>query len=143
MSIIATVDGTGRAHGFTAGSLTWLSSDPPLVTFCLSQRANCHSAFVDAEIFSVSLLALEHKSLAMRFARRGVDKFAGGEFHAVSGGCPVLADAVVTLQCNVRDRMTGGDHLFVVGQVVDHDINDAGLPMVMYRNHFTSMPFPA
>lgn len=139
VTIIATVDGDGRPRGFTAGSFTWLSSTPPLVAFCLAQSANSFSAFSSADGFSVNLLRAEHKELAERFATKGIDKFSGGEFTCGEGGYPTLHNAVVALQCRVRERMTGGAHLFIVGEVIDCRFTEDALPMVMYRDAFQTL----
>lgn len=78
----------------------------------------------------------------MRFATKGVDKFAGGEFSYGDGGYPTLPDALVTLQCHVRERMEGGGHLFVVGEVTQSRITEDGAPMVLYGNAFQTLPRP-
>lgn len=139
VTIIATVDGEGQPRGFTAGSLVWLSSAPPLVTFCIAHRANSFPAFAQADGFAVSLLRPEHADLAVRFATKGIDKFAGGDFCTDDGGYPTLDTAVAALQCRVRERTTAADHLFVVGEVVDARVTEGGSPLVMYRNTFQTL----
>lgn len=139
VTIIATHDRDGRPRGFTAGSFTWLSSTPPLVTFCISERANSFPAFAVAEGFSVNVLRAEHEDLAMRFATKGVDKFSGGEFSSGDGGYPTLRTAVVALQCRVHERTMCADHLFVVGEVVDARVAQDGTPAVVYRDAFRTL----
>jgi len=140
VSIIATLDGDGRPHGFTASSFSWLSQHPPLVVFCLACDANSFAVFAVAEGFSVNILQSVHQELALRFATKGLDKFAGGEFSYGEEGYPILSDALVALQCRVRERMEGGGHLFVVGEVVRSRVTEDGAPMVMYGNAFQTLP---
>jgi flavin reductase ActVB len=140
VTIIATLDADGAPHGFTASSFSWLSRQPPLVVFCLACDATSFPVFAVADGFSVNILQPGHQELAMRFATKGIDKFAGGEFLYGDGGYPALPDALVTLQCRVRERMQGGGHLFVVGEVTQSRIAEDGAPMVLYGNAFQTLP---
>lgn len=142
VSIIATNDGIHQPRGFTAGSFTWLTSQPPLVTFCLARSADSYPAFNCAEGFSVNVLRAEDQELAMRFATKGIDKFADGEFSNGEENYPMLPTAAVTLQCRVCERLTGVDHLFVIGEVIDARVSHDAVAAVLYRNAFQTVAWP-
>lgn len=55
----------------------------------------------------------------MQFAQRGVDRFAGVLWQANAHGTPVLQDVAATFECRSRSRYEEGDHLIMVGEVLD------------------------
>ena len=139
VTIIATFDDNGSPRGFTASSFSWLSLRPPRVAFLLARNASSHPAFATAEGFSVNVLRAEHETLALRFATKGADKFCGGEFAYADDSYPHLTDALATLQCRVSERVDCGDHMLVLGEVVDARVTPDAVPMVRYDNAFWPM----
>ena len=117
VTVVTTTDGEGAWRGFTASSFCSLSADPPLVIVCLARSADCFGAFMATERWVIHILPAELTDLAVRFATRGADKFAGGEFTADARGLPVLEGASVTLHCEAHERLDGGDHVILVGRV--------------------------
>jgi flavin reductase ActVB len=139
VTIVTTTDADGRWWGFTATSFCSVSVDPPLVLVCLADTAECHSVFAAAGRWIVHVIDPEHSGLAVRFATRGADKFAGAGFTADERGLPVLERACVTLDCAAHARHTGGDHTILVGRV-EHTRVGADLPAVYFRRGFHSLP---
>lgn len=135
VTIMTTADRAGRPWGFTASSFCSLSLDPPLVLVCLAKSATCHPAFQQSDEWSIQIVAARHRTLATRFATRGGDKFAGGEFAPDDRGVPVLPDAPVSLTCSAHARYDGGDHSILVAQVHDVALRD-GHPMLYFRRTF-------
>lgn len=134
--VIATaVDASGRWHGFTASAFTALSLDPPLVLVCLARSADCHEPFIGASAYGISLLREEHIDLARRFATKGADKFAGQSFTSSRLGPPLVRDALASFACRAHERISGGDHTVLIGEVVETQIAD-GRPMLFYRRQF-------
>jgi flavin reductase ActVB len=136
VTIIATFDDNGSPRGFTASSFSWLSLRPPRVAFLLARNASSHPAFATAVGFSVNVLRAEHETLAVRFAAKGADKFCGGEFAYADDNYPQLTDALATLQCRVSERADCGDHMLVLGEVVDARVTPDAVPMIQYDNAF-------
>lgn len=118
VTIATTVDDRGQRWGFTASAFSSLSLDPPLVLVCLDAGADSHQTFSTADRFAVNVLRPHHQALALRFATKGDDKFAGGDFVAGEHGCPVLPDAVAVFECERYAALPGGDHTILVGSAV-------------------------
>lgn len=137
--IATTRDAGGKPHGFTASSFSPLSLDPPMLLVCISRAAQCHDAFMRARHFCINVLGAEHRQLAMLFATRGADKFAGGAFAAGAHGMPILADAIASFVCRVAGRLPGGDHTILTGEVESGRFGLDGSAMLYVRRAFGSV----
>jgi len=135
VTIMTTTDRTGRPWGFTASSFCSLSLDPPLVLVCLAKTAMCHPVFQRSDDWTIQIVAEHHVALATRFATRGGDKFAGGEFASDHRGVPILPDAPVSLICSAHARYDGGDHSILVARVRDVAVRDEH-PLLYFRRAF-------
>jgi flavin reductase ActVB len=136
VTIVTTVDEEGRWVGFTASAFCSLSLDPPLILVCQAHTSSSHGAFTRCERFLVNILGEEHEDVALRFARSGGDKFAGGGFrpgHVT--GLPVLPDALAVVGCDVHARHAGGDHDILVGEVYSCLVR-TGAPMLHFDRRF-------
>ncbi|QMV23625.1 flavin reductase [Streptomyces sp. SCUT-3] len=103
--------------GFTATSFTSVSLEPPLVSFCVASAASVAGAVQRADRFAVHLLGPDDAELADRFARSGVDRFAGTAGAYGPDGLPVLTAAPAWLSARIVARHRAGDHVLVVGAV--------------------------
>lgn len=117
VTVITTVDGEGRRHGVTANSFNSVSLEPPLVLWSQALKAFSHPAFRAANRFAVNILADEQIGLSNRFARAGVDKFAGTSVTEGLGGVPLIDGCAATLECQRHAAHEAGDHMIFIGQV--------------------------
>lgn len=140
-TIVTTADATGRWWGFTATAFCSVSIDPPLVLFCLARSAQCHAAFQNAEHWAVHIIGSDHADLAMRFASRGADKFAGAGFVRGAAGVPVLPDVCAVLECSRYAGHAGGDHTILLGRV-DAVRVGPGQPVAYFRRAFHELTDP-
>lgn len=74
---VVTTTADGAPHGMTVNSLTSVSLEPPLLLVCLTTGARSTEAIIHAGRFAVNILPARQEPLALRFARRGEDHFAG------------------------------------------------------------------
>jgi flavin reductase ActVB len=136
VTIVTTRDADGTAMGFTASAFSSLSLNPPLVLVCLDKGADCYGAFAKAETMAISILAAGQTEIALRFSKRGADKFGpGGLVDGPITGLPLVAGATVHLECDFAEKLDGGDHTILVGKVVSAKTVDV-TPMVHYNRHF-------
>jgi flavin reductase ActVB len=139
VAIVTTRDETGSPHGLTVSSFCSVSLDPPLVLVCVAKSANCFPVFVRARDFAVSILRERHVDLARRFAKRSADKFAGGGFVRTPRGSVIVDNALAAVECSVERQHDAGDHVILVGGVVDQLLADAGQPAVYFDRQFTAI----
>jgi flavin reductase (DIM6/NTAB) family NADH-FMN oxidoreductase RutF/DNA-binding MarR family transcriptional regulator len=119
--------------GVTANSFASLSLDPPLITWAIARTSRSFAAFQAADRFVINILAADQLAISQAFSSRTVDKFAGIPWRAGKSG-PIIERAAATLECSVEARHEGGDHLLIIGRVLDfHKSDQSGLVFAQGR----------
>lgn len=134
--VATTQDSAGRLWGFTASSFSSVSLDPPLVLVCLAKTAECFATFSGSQRLAINILGAGDEATAARFARRGVDKFAGVELEFDAHGTPMLASALARLSCEKFEAYDCGDHSVIVGRVTAIRLGSEDDPMVYLGRRF-------
>jgi len=140
--VITAMDEESRPLGMVVGSFTSVSLDPPLVLWSLARTSRSFDAFCAADHFAIHVLTGDQEDLAIRFASRGEDKFAGLAVADGVGGAPLLGQCATRLQCRTVARHDGGDHLIFIGQVERFDHCD-GEPLLFHQGRFGRIAAPA
>ena len=83
-------------------------------------------------------LPLEQADISAKFASRRDDKFEGVAVTRGELGVPLIANALTTLECALRESLPGGDHTIFVGEVVDAQTRD-GVPLLYFRSGYREM----
>jgi flavin reductase ActVB len=144
VSVVCTVDATGRPHGLTVSSLCSLSMHPPLVLICLQRGSSTVRALCESERFAVSVLGRGQVAMARRFAAHSGDRFStgnGGNEGILSPeaiGAPVLEGALAWLQCRRHRLMEAGDHTILIG-LVEEAVTHPGRPLVYYDRDYRTL----
>jgi len=125
--------------GVTINSFNSVSLDPPLVLFSIANTARSLRSFLEAPGFAVNVLRKDQKRLASRFARQGIDKWAGVDYEPGRFGAPLLPGTMAAFDCLHYAQYEGGDHLIIVGRVVamEHDVE--GDPLLFYRGRYCAI----
>lgn len=136
VTVVTTTSTDGTPFGFTASAFTSLSLNPPLVLVCLDRHAECFDAFQSADQFGLSILRHGQDALAWRFATRGADKFGNGDLSSGAlTGMPLVDGALARLECDMDQRVDGGDHVILIGRVLSAVTND-GEPLLFHARSF-------
>jgi flavin reductase (DIM6/NTAB) family NADH-FMN oxidoreductase RutF len=136
VTIITALDGD-EPVGLTAQSFTSLSLDPPLILFCPGKTSTTWPRIERAGSFTVNILGQAQEAICRTFAASGADKFAGVEWTPSDvTGAPVLDDVLAWVDCRLESQHDAGDHLIVIGRVVDLSVEEEGKPLLFYRGGF-------
>ena len=122
--------------GFTATSFTSVSLEPALVSFYLSSTASTAAAVRAAGIFAVHVLSEDQAGIARRFATSGADRFAGTSWSPGPEGVPLLDGVPAWLTARPILRQPVGDHLLVVGEVLDAGGSGDSSPLLHHSGGF-------
>ncbi len=137
---IVTARAGDRIHGMTVSAFTEVSLDPPLVLVCADQSSHTHPLIAEGRVFAVNILARDQEALSNRFASKKDEfrRFEGLDYTSGKTGAPLLAGALVVLDCTVVSAYEAGDHVIYVGRVEDLRRGDAQ-PLLYYRGAYRSL----
>ena len=133
----------GVPQGITASAVCSVSLEPPMLLVCLNKQSLTRQAVAASGRFAVNVLAEGQRELAMRFATKSADKFAGLAVEVGASELPLLPDALATLECRVTEEADGGTHSIFIGTVERAAVRD-GSPLAYVRGQFVQVqPAPA
>ncbi len=136
VAIVTAVAGGLLPFGMTVNSFTSLSLDPPLVLWNLQRSSDTVRAWQEADTFAVNILALEQENLSNRHATKGKHELHVGDYKVGMIGCPVLTESLTSMECKVYARYEGGDHVIMIGEVVNIESNPDAEPLVFHRGKY-------
>ncbi|MCZ2104390.1 MAG: flavin reductase family protein [Comamonadaceae bacterium] len=136
VTIVTTLAPDGAPVGLTVNSFNSVSLDPPLVLWSLAHRATSLAAFTAARHYAIHVLTVEQRELAVRFATRGVDRFAGVSWQPGLTGMPVIAGAAAVFECAHRSHHREGDHTILVGAVMHCSHRADSAPLLYHGGMF-------
>ncbi len=128
----------GEPVGFTIGSFTSVSLDPPLVGFLPMVDSERWQRIRASGSFCVNVLARGHDDLCWTFSKASIaDPFEGvGWVPSEVSGSPILDGAIAWMDCTIEQVVDAGDHHFVMGRIVDFDHahpDSDPQPLLFYR----------
>ncbi len=106
-----------RPHGTTVSAFTSLSMGPPMILVSLDRGSDLLAIVRRTGRFGVNVLAHDQADLALRFARKGADKF-DGVYWSDSAGLPRISGVSGWLACTSETLVDGGDHVVALGNIV-------------------------
>lgn len=136
VAVITAVDADDAPVGMVVGTFTSVSLDPPLVGFLPDKRSSSWPRIEAAGHFCVNVLARDQLDLCKRLAKSGPDKFADVDFVISPHGVPVLAGAMVSIECSLHAVQEAGDHWFVTGLVLSLESHRDADPMLFHRGAY-------
>ncbi|MGJ9423601.1 flavin reductase [Aeromicrobium sp. CF3.5] len=137
--VVTANDSAGEPIGMTVGSFTAVSLNPPLVAFLPAKTSSSWRALRESgDTFCINVLAAEQEDLCRAVAMRKTDKFAGFDLRRSPAGNPVIAGAVVWIDCLTEQIHSGGDHDIVVGRVLALDHGSPDQPLLFFRGGYGS-----
>jgi len=125
----------GNPVGVTCSSFNSVSLDPPLILWSLGKSTYSRPVFEAAEHWAVHVLGAGQEHVSDRFARAGDDKFVGVQTVSGIGKVPLLVDCSTRFQCKTEHIYDGGDHIILVGRVLDFDHSDR-LPLIFHSGAY-------
>lgn len=139
---VVVVTGGNPSHpsGLVCGSFMSVSLEPPLVVVSPAKTSTSWPAIEAGGTFCANVLADGQENLARRFARSGGDKFTGVDWRpAPATGSPLLDGVAAWIDCRIYQRVDAGDHLLVLGEVLELSVQaDAGA-LVFHRGGYRQL----
>jgi flavin reductase (DIM6/NTAB) family NADH-FMN oxidoreductase RutF len=129
----------GVAHGhernaFTAAWVMQVSYDPLLLALSINPEHFSYILLKEGRSFSVNVLKKGQLDLADRYGRSArAGKLALTEWKTDRIGLPLLREALAWFECQVVSEHPAGDHVLVLGEVIDGKLLDSEAEPMCYR----------
>jgi 3-hydroxy-9,10-secoandrosta-1,3,5(10)-triene-9,17-dione monooxygenase reductase component len=136
---VVTGHGPDGPAGMAANSFTSVSLDPPLVLVCMARTSSTWPAIRDSGHFAVSILGAHQEDICRRFSTRTGDRFEGVGWTTGKTGSPILQEAIGYVDCVIDAEHEAGDHVIVVGRVVDLGQPAEGGPLLFWRGGYAQL----
>ena len=138
VTVVTAFDGE-RPHGTTVSAFSSLSLTPPMVLVALDEKSQLLAVLRDSPRFGINILSHAQDVVAGKFAAKGDNKFTGIPWTA-RAGVPHIEGSAGWIACEVAHLVPGGDHMIVLGNVLESDYLDHA-PLTYHRRTFgTHMP---
>ena len=120
-----------KVNAFTAAWVMQVSFRPLLIALGINPGHSSYNMLVQGSAFSVNVLSGKNRDLAQHFGQPAkANKLAGIKWHRGKSGTPILDDAMAWFDCKYSHECSAGDHMVVVGRVIDGAVLDTNsLPM--------------
>ena len=132
VTVVSLMGGAGKPTGVTVGSFTSLSMDAPLCLFSLGKSQVSAKYFEEGSSFVVNVLSDKLCDVAWQFAQPLEDKCEGIALAETLVDAPRLMDCVAHFACRTHAIYDGGDHIIIIGEIVEFD-HSVGEALVFYR----------
>jgi flavin reductase (DIM6/NTAB) family NADH-FMN oxidoreductase RutF len=120
VTVVTARDGD-KVHGMTVSAFTEVSLSPPLVLLCADKGTNTLPFIEAGQAFGVNVLARDQDAISNKFASKKEEwtRFEGLDYESGTTGAPLLAGVVSNFDCKLVATHDHGDHIVLVGEVVE------------------------
>ncbi|MCD6452515.1 MAG: flavin reductase family protein [Acidobacteria bacterium] len=133
-----------RSNLMTVAWMSPVSFDPPIVMVAISPKRFTHNLLLEANEFTISLLADDQQKLASKagtISGHDQDKMTMDIFETADGikvKAPIIVGARAVLECRMISHEPIGDHTAFFGEVVRVEVNEKKQPLVYFhRKYYT------
>ena len=130
----------GLAHGearnaFTAAWVMQVSFDPLLLALSINPRHSSYGLLKEGRSFSINVLKKSQLDLAGYYSQPASadKKLSLMEWTTDRIGLPLLCEALAWFECQVVGEHPAGDHLLVLGKVINGKLLDSEAEPMTYR----------
>ncbi|WP_373080188.1 flavin reductase family protein [Zhongshania sp.] len=128
-----------KPFGMTVNSFASVSLDPALVLWSLRNDSECLDAFNKAKTFTVNFLASDQLALSNAYSKKNDHDLAADQFRIGKSGAPVLRGSLSSFECEMWARYDGGDHIIIVGKVIEMDTKPGAKPLVFHAGKYREL----
>jgi flavin reductase len=135
---VVTTDGTGGRAGFTASAVCSVTDTPPSVLVCINRSSSAYAATSANGVLCINTLSAQQHEISTAFSsKQPMDaRFQHGEWLERSGQPPLLAGAIVSIDCKVVNQVPVGTHDILVCEVSEIQANAHPGILIYYNRKY-------
>jgi 3-hydroxy-9,10-secoandrosta-1,3,5(10)-triene-9,17-dione monooxygenase reductase component len=135
VTVVTATDGDTPV-GMACNSFSTVSLEPPLVLFSAAKASTTWPRIQAAGKWAVNVLGEDDEEVCRLFAQKDADRFAHMTFRPGMSGAPILDRGLAFFDCVTEAEYDAGDHLIVVGRVLELGYQSEGKPLLFYRGGY-------
>ena len=140
--LISVADARSGALALTANSFSSVSLEPPLVLWSIQNGSECFREYTECTAFGISVLCADQQELSNHYAGKANHAVRKDDFEMDAAGVPLLKRAAASFSCTMWALHEAGDHHIIVGQVVEHRVNNEA-PLVFQGGAYRQLALAA
>ena len=125
--------------GMTVNSFSSLSLDPPLVMWSIGKDSDCFDRFARVSGYAVNVLMEDQQHLSDRYSKKNDHGLGEDDRETGETGLPVLKSPLAIMECQIIQRVDGGDHEILIGRVNRAWQNDEGRPLLFFAGRYSNL----
>lgn len=138
IAIVTIIDDQGKM-GLTLSTFNSLSLDPLLIMFSLAKKAARYQRLVEAENFAINILSDSQAEVSKLFAvNQEVDWDKLGFSNSTANHSPLIRGISAYFDCKLHNIVDGGDHIIVIGKVVEAEYFDED-PLIYHDRKYKKL----
>ncbi|MGA7371911.1 MAG: flavin reductase family protein [Methyloceanibacter sp.] len=124
-----------RRNAFTAAWVMQVSFDPLLLALSINPRHSSYALLKEGSAFGINVLKKGQLDLAENYGRpaNADKKLTSTEWTTGRFGLPLLREALAWFECEVVHEHPAGDHVLVLGKVINGKLLDSQAEPMTYR----------
>jgi 3-hydroxy-9,10-secoandrosta-1,3,5(10)-triene-9,17-dione monooxygenase reductase component len=141
VTVVTTVDCDGNPYGMTSGAVCSVSAEPALFLTSVSRTSRTLPILLERGSFVINILHEGAAEVSNRFATPGEERFTRTAWRRTASGLPLLhEDALAYAECQVYEAVPAGDHVLVIGLVVDGGahVDNPGDPLLYFKRSYAA-----
>lgn len=132
--VVGVADGEMR-NAFTAAFVMQVSFDPLLLALGINPDHSSYGLLKRSGAFSINVLKKSQLELAAHFGGpASTNKLASMEWTPGRTGVPLLPQCLAWFECQAIGEYPAGDHVLILGKVVDGRLLDSKAEPLMYSD---------
>lgn len=135
VAIVTAVD-RDQPVGVACNSFASVSLEPPLVLFCAAKSSGTWPRIRAAGTWAANFVRDDGEGVTRLFAAKGTERFTSIGWRPGRTGAPILDDALAYVDCETFAEHDAGDHVIVVGRVLEVGHANSGSPLLFYRGGY-------
>jgi flavin reductase (DIM6/NTAB) family NADH-FMN oxidoreductase RutF len=123
---------------FTASFLVQVAFEPPLIAMSVRKGRGSYELITESGAFVVNIMSKDMMKVVGQFARprpEGESALDEVNHEEKTLGIPVLTDSLAYLECKVYSTTEAGDHVIILGEVVNGEMLKEGEPASHVRKN--------
>lgn len=141
VTVLTTTDSKGSPIGLTVNSFASVSVDPLLVLWSVDKMVFSYDEFQKTKHFVVNILSNNQEDIALLFASKmtAQERFGSCDWFYSERKLPLIRGTVASLQCKTFQRVDAGDHLILIGEILEIDSKNES-PLLYHRRKMSAFP---